>query len=308
MTISRPNWMKKRQYRHRLRAMIKQSGEVTSELAYWIIEGQFFFTRKREINIALIDQCLDVLYPERKEWAYSGKEKIWKKLLERIANEEAMCKSHTNRITKRRQIRRPSLAMIAITLLLVILMIGSTVTYAFGVNWIESFVRWTQEVLHISISVDHSETNSEPIHSDTQVNTGIAGDLDVTLHEVGIHPRLPQWIPDGFHLVEISQHGLASVITSINAYYANNSGQEFFVTLYPLRSSGLESSQNVERSEDNHSYTYIRGQDTYYFVRNLDNYTVSWILPDCWVIINGSLDESVLRKMIDSIYDKQEDI
>lgn len=108
--------------------------------------------------------------------------------------------------------------------------------------------------------------------------------------------------------MEISQHDLESVTISIDAYYADNTGQEFFVTIYPLGSGGLESSQNIERSEDDHSYTYIRGQDTYYFVRNLENYAVSWLLPDCWVIIDGSLDESVLRKMIDSIYDKQEDI
>ena len=197
--------------------------------------------------------------------------------------------------------RVPSSA-IAFVFLFAILLIGSTVAYALGFDVIQYVVHWTEELLNITATTDSSEATDVEQVFEIESNRGVALDLKETLQDLGIQPHLPQWIPDGFQLIDISRYSLEPNIQAFDAYYSDGSDNGFFVTVYAVDST-TTGNLNLERNDDEYSYVLHTQLGDYYFVRNMERYRVSWFESNCWITIAGTLDEDVLLQMIDSLYE-----
>lgn len=297
-----PRWKMRMRYRFLLNKLKKHQNDLSKDDAYRILECQFFFTSEQKIDTVLIDRCLNCLFPDRHEWAYSEKERRWSQLLERIEHEEAMQKRVQGRPVPHPRYKRVPSSAIAFVLLFAILLIGSTVAYALGFDVIQYVVHWTEELLNITVTTDSSETTDVEQVFEIESNRGVALDLKETLQDLGIQPHLPQWIPDGFQLIDISRYSLEPNIQAFDAYYSDGSDGEFFVTVYAI-DPATTYNLNTERNNDEFSYVHQTQTGEYYFVRNMERYTVSWIESNCWIMIAGTLDEDVLLQMIDSLYE-----
>lgn len=289
-------------YRFLLHKLKKQQNDLSKDDAYRILECQFFFTSEQKIDTVLIDRCLNCLFPDRHEWAYSEKERRWNQLLERIEHEEAMQKRVQGRPVPHPHYKRTPSSAVAFVLLFAILLIGSTVAYALGFDVIQYVVHWTEELLNITVTTDSSETTDVEQVFEIESNRGVALDLEETLRDLGIQPHLPQWIPDGFQLINISRYSLEPNIQAFDAYYSNRLGDEFFVTVYDIGQTTTYS-KSVERNEDEYSYVLQTQLGDYYFVKNVDCYAVSWFDSNSWIMIDGTLSEDVLLQMINSLYE-----
>lgn len=285
-------------YKHWPSRVRRDQGNLTKVVAYQIIEGQFFFASTKEIDIMLIDECLDCLFPDRHEWTYQGKERGWNQLLRRLENEEAIQETKSRKNAPFRRYQRPY-PVVALLILLLMLLSG-TVAYALGFDFIEYVVHWTEEILNITVTVDYPETGMDAQEVQDTSSHGIARDLEGALNELGMHPHLPQWIPDGFRLVETSQYSIEPNIKVLDAFYSNEDESEFFVTIYAFDGT-ITYSKNTEKNNDENSYVYRTQQCDYYFVRNMDRYTVSWLESNCWIKIDGTLSDDLLLQMIHSL-------
>lgn len=296
-----PRWKMRMRYRFLLHKLKKHQNDLSKDDAYRILECQFFFTSEQKIDTVLIDRCLNCLFPDRHEWAYSEKERRWSQLLERIEHEEAMQKRVQGRPVPHPRYKRVPSSAIAFVLLFAILLIGSTVAYALGFDVIQYVVHWTEELLNITVTTDSSAATDVEQVFDIESNRGVALDLKETLQDLGIQPHLPQWIPDDFQLIDISRYSLEPNIRAFDAYYSNGLDDEFFITVYDIDQTTTYS-KSVERNEDEYSFVLQTQQGDYYFVKNMDRYAVSWFDSNCWIMIDGTLSEDVLLQMVNSLY------
>lgn len=285
-------------YKRWLSKVRKNQGNLTNTVAYQIIVEQFFFTDAKEIDITLIDKCLDCLFPDRHEWTYPGKKRGWDRLLKRLESEESTQETRFKKVTPSKHHRRISPIVALLVLLLVFL--SGTVAYAFGFNFMEYVVRWTEEILNITVTVDYPETGIDTQEVQDNTSHGIARDLEDALNELGMHPHLPQWKPDGFRLVETSQYSIEPDITAIDAYYLNDSGQEFYISIYDMKDN-VTFNNEIEKSSYYREYKH--NDRIYYIVKNLEMSTATWFDLNYWITIDGSLSEYQLQQMIDSIYE-----
>lgn len=179
--MNRPRWKMRMRYRFLLRKWEKCQNDLSKDEAYRILEYQFFFMSERKIDTVLIDSCLNCIFPDRHEWAYSEKERRWDQLLERIEQEEENQKSVQERPVPHSHYRRIPSSAIAFVLLFAILLIGSTVAYALGFDVIQYVVHWTEELLNITVTTDSSETTDVEQVFEIESNRGVALDLKEAL-------------------------------------------------------------------------------------------------------------------------------
>lgn len=180
-------------------------------------------------------------------------------------------------------------SLVAAAAVLVIVLLGSATAKAFGLDIWEAVAKWTQETFHFG---DWGQTDDGPGTSDDLNYTS----LQDALHKGNImEPLAPAWVPDGYHLedVTVDQTPLQIVY---NALYVNGEKKIKITVRRHLDSDP----QYIEQSEDLVE-TYEVSGITYYIFSNNQRTQAVWITGsfECYIFGDTTIEE--MKLMIDSI-------
>lgn len=176
-------------------------------------------------------------------------------------------------------------SLTATAAILAILLIGSVTAQAFGINIWGAMVKWTQETFHFGEWGDSNTNNNLPYAS-----------LQEALENGKITTLLvPQWIPNGYELVDINVE-YCPLHTAYKAMYTKDN-QKFRITVQDYLN---QIPVYVEQS-DGLIEEYVVAGVTYYLFENYDAVKAVWIVDsyECYISGNVTIDE--LKQMIDSI-------
>lgn len=178
--------------------------------------------------------------------------------------------------------------MSAVAALLVIILLGTVTAKAFGLDIWEAVVTWTQETFQFARGGQTDEPNKSN-------NLPYSSLQEALLNGKITEPLVPTWIPDGYHLTDITieQTPLQKVY---NAYYQNGESS-LKITIRDYLNSNPEF---VEQS-DEFLETYEAAGITYYLFSNHDFVKAVWIKDSFECYISGNLTIEELKLMIDSI-------
>ena len=168
---------------------------------------------------------------------------------------------------------------------------GSLTANAMGFDLWEVIAKWTQETFHFGYAGDTIETNApSPEYMQPYAS------LQEALDDYKITANLvPCWIPDGYVEVEVNTED-TPLQRRIFAKY--ESGEKAFRIRIVDYLSG--SPAQIEQSDPLLEVYSSNGID-YYIFRNYEQMKVVWITDNFECYIIGSLTESEIKEMIDSI-------
>lgn len=286
----------KRLYLEWLQSQVDKKHELTQNDAYRILEGQFLLLEAEEIDVSLVDECLDFLLPEREKRVYPM-EKTWKRIVEATGLEKGAVSSHY-----RHGRLRPAFAIAL--LLLAIMLVGTTIASALGFNVWEYLVKWRGDILYVETEMLPATTDTSVQAVPVETYSCFANERDCFYEELKKNEftvKLPTWKPEGF--VAVLAQTLDSLPSSVtvSAAYEHPDGRQFFVDVDWLNAP---TSMEIERNADETPSVFTREGKTFYWVNNLERKTLIWMDSPYAVTIHGSLTDDELKKMIDSLFEE----
>lgn len=287
--------------RHRNKGYRKVSSPNTQEKrclnkedAYVILKEQFYSVKDIDVDLNLIDDCLNTILPDWKKLTADSKQVVWEKIIRSRKEEKQNVKTRTKAI--------PIVVYISL-FLLAISFIGTTISYALGYDVFQYVIDWTLEFLNI-------HTESCMSDSETDQHNGKYGriydDMAETLSQNNIFVHLPMWIPEQFKLDFLDTCILSPELLTIDAYYKDEMERGLTISILSVSSVG-QLERNIEKNFSQKPEVYNEHEICFYIVNNFDAITVTWIENNFNVIISGNINHDDAIKIIQSI-DYEEEI
>lgn len=152
------------------------------------------------------------------------------------------------------------------------------------------FARWAKETFSF-VSGENTEA-SEPISDDTRDFAS----LQELLQKGNCDPSIvPTWIPEGFALDKIEKD--SSPIREIYTVRYMNGDKKIRIQVTTYLSGDI---RNHEVENDSVEIYIYKGID-YYFLKNVDQHRVFWMVDSYECDISGDVSIDELKRMIDSI-------
>jgi len=196
--------------------------------------------------------------------------------------------------------RRIRLRTLAAAILLFVLVSGTILTSAEGIDVWARVVSWGREILQIgdSATIAGKEENvASPTDSAqiAQPSTGEYHSLEEAAFALGVEIETFGWIPDGFELVNINTIELSS-LKSISARYVSGE-REFF---YNIQFNPDGSTTDFFEISEGGETKIINGRE-YYLTSNNELRVATWLNSEAVFSISGQLAAKDLVKMLESI-------
>lgn len=209
------------------------------------------------------------------------------------------CASRTSKKSRPNTSRwKPSIAA-AIAVLVVL---GSLVTVqAFGIDVFGAIARWTDETFHFSASSQNEADSYTDIQNSTdQSPDGEYTSLQDALDACGIKQNvIPQQLPNGFELANVSVYSLPSQV-EIEAMYTSND-RIFSLTIFRYNSPDVVG-QTIFEKDSEDMILYDKNGITYYIMSNNQQLTAVWMPQELLTCaITGDLSIVEVESIIDSM-------
>ena len=209
------------------------------------------------------------------------------------------CASRTSKKSRPNTSRwKPSVAA-AIAVLVVL---GSLVTaQALGIDVFGAIARWTDETFRFTSSLQNSaDTDSDTQNSNKQSPDGEYTSLRDALDACGIKQSvIPQQLPNGFELANVSVYSLPSQV-EIEAIYTSND-RIFSLTIFRYNSPDVVG-QTIFEKDSEDMILYNKNGITYYIMSNNQQLTAVWMPQELLTCaITGDLSIVEVESIIDSM-------
>lgn len=209
------------------------------------------------------------------------------------------CASRTSKKSRPNTSRwKPSIAA-AIAVLVVL---GSLVTVqAFGIDVFGAIARWTDETFHFSASSQNEADSYTDIQNSTdQSPDGEYTSLQDALDACGIKQNvIPQQLPNGFELANVSVYSLPSQV-EIEAMYTSND-RIFSLTIFRYNSPDVVG-QTIFEKDSEDMILYDKNGITYYIMSNNQQLTAVWMPQELLTCtITGDLSIEEIENLLDSV-------
>lgn len=187
-----------------------------------------------------------------------------------------------------------------------LLVVSLTVPVAGFANLFEMIGTWTAQQFTLISSEDGPGGSTENFEG-AQVFEENPGDaLRQVLAEYGITETVvPTWMPEGFELqgdVSVRDMSLSQGLQFFAIYSDGTDNLSIHIVRYTKKTE----SKIYEKTEEDPE-SYMAGGVNYYLFRESDNFSI-WSAvcyhQDLELILNTTLSESVLKQIIDSIYEE----
>ncbi|WP_455582701.1 DUF4367 domain-containing protein [Dysosmobacter sp.] len=213
---------------------------------------------------------------------------------------------------KRRRLSRflPTAALVALAG-------GVLIVQAGGTNPLGTFARWTSEQFTFGSTIlaahpqEPEEAAPQETESSPEEEKGVSALEYETLAEAaaafGLEgPYVPSWLPEEYALENVQIRNLEGMAL-LSAYYAGE-GDHCLIVHYDRRRSGSEGT-SIHEKDDTPVEIYERDGVSYYFLSNLDFQSVTWMPEETLECsIGGTVSQETLRKIVDSMYERQEGV
>lgn len=186
---------------------------------------------------------------------------------------------------------RPWLSrLVATAAILALILVSSVTVHAMGIDIWDIIVTWTQETFQLG-NTDQNESNIP----DTDDKRRYATLQEALEHKSITTPLAPNWIPEGYNLVDIRVDETPMQLVFVAFYQCKDCKIKIQVKLY------LDSDpQQIEQS-DSLVETYESGGITYYIFSDYNQLRAVWIRENYECYISGELTTEEIKAMIDSI-------
>lgn len=180
--------------------------------------------------------------------------------------------------------------MSMVAAVVVIIMLGATTVNAFGGDFWEIVVQWTQETFHLG-SANSTETMAPAVDDEREF-----GSLQEVLDlEKITTPLVPTWIPEGYEFIEVKVEESPIQKKYIAVYQYGENQLKIQIKKY-----FDDDPQQVEQSEDLVE-VYDRAGISFFIFRDYDQLRVVWINDGYECYISGRIGAEEIKKMINSV-------
>ena len=209
------------------------------------------------------------------------------------------CTSRTSEKNRSNTSRwKPSIAA-AVAILVVL---GSLVTaQALGIDVFGAIARWTDETFRFtSPSQNETDPEADIQNSNDQSPDGEYTSLQDALDACGIKQNvIPQYLPEGFSLENVSVSTLPSDVAIDATYTSNDRRFRFVITRY---NSPETVGQAIFEKDSEDIILYEKGGVTVYIMSNNRSRTAAWMPEDLIICaIMGDLTVEEIEAIIDSM-------
>lgn len=177
----------------------------------------------------------------------------------------------------------------------VILLLGSAIVSASGLDIAGTIARWTSEIFRLgSYHVPYAKVRENPL---ADGETAVFDSLQQAVDAFGItEPLAPRWIPERFALSEIvaaNQRGQLLIWADYT------SGDEFFQIRY--RQAETSDLTDLEK-EDGNAELYSCGGIDHYLTLDMERRKAVWKNGELECRMSGTVSEQEIKEIIYSIY------
>ena len=209
------------------------------------------------------------------------------------------CTSHTSKKDNRKASRwkSPVAAVVA-----VLVVLGSLVTaQALGIDVFGAIARWTDETFRFtSPSQNETDPDADIQNSNDQSPDGEYTSLQDALDACGIKQNvIPQYLPEGFALENVSVSTLPSMVDVDATYTSNDRWFRLVITRY---NSPETVGQTIFEKDSEDIILYEKDGITVYIMSNNQSHTAVWMPEDLIICaIRGDLTVEEIEAIIDSM-------
>lgn len=176
----------------------------------------------------------------------------------------------------------------------VLLLVGSLTVQAFGPEFLQAVIRWTEETFYFDRGQHPTSGNlisTSPSEDGEREYQSLQEALEA--HNITI-PLVPTWLPEGYELAEIKVDK-RPIYETIAAKYAKSDHIivvqiTHYVNTAPTQ---MEQSDMLE--------SYLSGDRVYYILEDGEQLRAAWITSDFECYISGEVTIEEIKAMIDSI-------
>lgn len=175
------------------------------------------------------------------------------------------------------------------------------VAYAANVNIFDIFGFWTDKQFYFGSQYvqesDQQVVELPELPADREYSS-----LEEVFNALKIRDRiLPTWQPEGYKLAELKTSDVIPGQLSFDSYYQN--ADKHYSVHIVLYSDIASVSDGFYEKDDSPMELYsVAGHSAYGF-SNLENYVIAWVDGHYRITISGNIDEDLLIKMAESIYE-----
>lgn len=180
--------------------------------------------------------------------------------------------------------------MSMVAAVVVVIMLGATTVSAFGGDFWEIVVQWTQETFHLG-SANSTETMAPAVDDEREFES-LQEVLDL---EKITTPLVPTWIPDGYEFLEVRIEESPVQKKYVALYQCGDRQLKIQIKKYLVVDS-----QQMEQSEDYVEVYEVDGVE-YYLIGNYDQMKAVWIIDGYECYISGPFNTEEMKLMIESI-------
>ncbi len=224
--------------------------------------------------------------------------KAWQRLQHRLAEEAAapdaeICvppESKTQRHNARQGSRFLRILRSAAVIALIFLAACGTAS-AFGINVFQAMAQWTADTFRFVAGNHSSSVQADPY---AELRAAVAERTDVAV--------VPNWVPDGTKVKEEIRIDEFSNGVRMQSVYESAAGGSFSIRICSYITSDFTGQYQKDAEK---VQPYMAGGITHYIFSNNSKYGVAWTNGLVQVAIQGDLPEDDLKKMVNSIYEKE---
>jgi len=155
---------------------------------------------------------------------------------------------------------------------------------ALGYDLWDAFVRWTDNSFRLSGFPDIS------------CHLSLTDALEID----GITENLaPEWVPEGYELLDDIQCVSNSVKTRYRAVYYNDDNEKLIISVTVLHEGDVTT---THEKDDGDVVIYTQNEINHYIMTNYGQISAVWAFYNYECSISGALTEIECEKMIDSVY------
>lgn len=289
------NLKRRKDYDVWLSEVVKKEELSVAEIHH-IIDGQLLLPANK-MDCDLIQECLTRLDPTREGREYPKEQETWDKVMKRIVRKEV---DNTSRIPDAGIMPHRRLKPVTLVLmtLLGLLLIGTAIASALGINIWSYLFYWDNENLNLEITMPSPGISIADPTATTRFGLNRGDEFDLKLRELNMNPLLPTWLPDDFALVSVETSITTDLITVLGYYGDQERSMQIIVEMARAVTTTLQ----IEKGEVE-PIIYERSGKQYFIVDNLTSNNVYWISEPYKIKIGGSVTQDELVQIVDSIYE-----
>lgn len=161
-------------------------------------------------------------------------------------------------------------------------------------TFLDKITRWSESIFELFQPGDQNDNEIEYVfqtsHPGLQQVYDVVSELGVTA------PVVPMYLPDELELTELKQEAISKGV-GVVAFFSGNSGNTV------LRIDIFTDNVFSEYHKDQNDVTiFEKSGITHYLMQNNDRYTATWVNQNVECLIGTNCQESILLRILESIY------